>query len=156
VAILDGRDLSTCRGFAGYLADRSICTSLVELDETHRRLWIRLASVTRFSVALDRSATGHLIDTLTGADNDADTRLGPALGSVPCEHERGSRVLGAGPDPEPAVVPHSERRFGPRPTRLHLRVGDDARDRIEVTLPGRATEALVAHLRACLATMSDE
>jgi hypothetical protein len=160
VAILDGRDLSTCRGFAGYLADRSICTSLVELDETHRRLWIRLASVTRFSVALDRSATGHLIDTLTGADNDADTRngavVGPVPGSVPCEHELGSWVLGAGPAPEPAVVPHSERRFGPRPTRLHLRVGEDARDRIEVTLPGRATDALVAHLRACLATMSDE
>ena len=55
MAILDGRDLSTCRRFTGYLADRSICTSLVELDEAHRRLWIRLASVSRFCVAWMRN-----------------------------------------------------------------------------------------------------
>jgi hypothetical protein len=142
VAILDGRDLSTCRRFAGYLADRSICTSLVELDETHRRLWIRLASVTRFSVALDGAATTTLIEALAV----------PAACAVPCEHEKGDHVLRADPVTEPVVIPHSERRNG-RPVRLALHLGDAEIDRIEVILPRPATDALVAHLRACRATM---
>ena len=142
MAILDGRDLSTCRRFAGYLADRSICTSLVELDEAHRRLWIRLASVTRFSVALDGAATTTLIDALASTTACA----------VPCEHAKGDHVLRAGPVTEPVVVPHTERRDG-RPVRLTLHLGEADVDRIEVVLPRRATDALVAHLRTCRASM---
>lgn len=147
MAILDGRDLSTCRRFAGYLADRSICTSLVELDETHSLLWIRLASVTRFSVALDRPATDLLIDTLDTASARA----------VLCTHERGERLLGADPEPEPVVIPHSERCLSAPPhgqaMRLYLHISDDARDRIDVTLTRPVVEALVDHLRACRAMM---
>lgn len=147
MAILDGRDLSTCRRFAGYLADRSICTSLVELDEAHRRLWVRLASVSRFSVALDTTATDLLITTLD--------EMGVC--AVRCEHEHGERRLGAHPNPDPTVIPHSERRlstppFG-QPMRLYLHLGDGQDDRIDVTLTRPATEALVAHLRTCRAAM---
>jgi hypothetical protein len=147
VAILDGRDLSTCRRFAGYLADRSICTSLVELDETHQRLWIRLASVSRFSVALDTAATDRLIETLD--------EMGVC--AVHCEHEHGQRLLGADPNPEPAIIPHSERRHScppnGRPMRLYLHLGEDPHDRIDVTLTWPATVALVTHLRECRAAM---
>ena len=147
VAILDGRDLSTCRRFTGYLADRSICTSLVELDETHRRLWIRLASVCRFSVALDQDATTLLIDALDGVG----TRV------IRCDHEHGPRLLGAQPSPQPWVIPHSERRFSAPPhggpMRLYLHLSEDADDRIDVTLTRPATLALVAHLRVCRASM---
>jgi hypothetical protein len=147
VAILDGRDLSTCRRFAGYLADRSICTSLVELDDTHHRLWIRLASVSRFSVALDMAATDLLTDTLDSASACA----------VRCAHEHGPRLLGADPDPEPVAIPHSERRLSAPPhgqaMRLYLHLGQDARDRIDVTLTRPAVEALVTHLRGCRAMM---
>lgn len=150
MAILDGRDLSTCRRFTGYLADRSICTSLVELDETHRRLWIRLASVSRFSVALDQDATTLLIDTLDGVGTCA----------VRCEHEHGdARLLGAQPNPQPWVIPHSERRFSAPPhggpMRLYLHLSADADDRIDVTLTRPETLALVDHLRSCHATMID-
>jgi hypothetical protein len=148
VAILDGRDLSTCRRFAGYLADRSICTSLVELDEAHRRLWIRLASVSRFSVALDTAATDVLIDTLDGMGTCA----------VRCEHEHGDRLLEAGPTPQQTVIPHSERRLSAPPNgypmRLYLHLDDGSDDRIDVTLTRPATVALVEHLRACRAAMS--
>jgi hypothetical protein len=148
VAILDGRDLSTCRRFAGYLADRSICTSLAELDETHRRLWIRLASVSRFSVALDRDATDLLIATLD---------LGGAC-AVRCEHERGTRLLGANPNPDQNVIPHSERRFSAppfgRPMRMYLHLGEGSTDRIDVTLTRPATVELVTHLRHCRSTMT--
>lgn len=153
MAILDGRDLSTCRRFTGYLADRSICTSLVELDEAHQRLWIRLASVTRFSVSLDKSAVDLLIETLEG----------PGACAVRCTHERGQRLLGADPVTEPGVVPHSDRRTQGRPTRLYLHLDepggdehsgvDHSRDRIDVTLPEPAVTALVAHLRSCRASM---
>jgi hypothetical protein len=147
VAILDGRDLSTCRRFTGYLADRSICTSLVELDETHRRLWIRLASVSRFSVALDRNAATLLIDALDEVGTCA----------VRCDHEHGPRLLGARPNPEPWVIPHSERRFSAPPhggpMRLYLHLNEDADDRIDVTLTRPNTLALVDHLRACHAAM---
>lgn len=149
MAILDGRDLSTCRRFAGYLADRSICTSLVELDETHRRLWIRLASVCRFSVALDRDATDLLIATLADAGACA----------VRCEHERGPRLLGANPNPDPNVIPHSERRFSApphgRPMRVYLHLDDSSVDRIDVTLTRPAVVDLVDHLRHCRSMMSD-
>jgi hypothetical protein len=140
VAILDGRDLSTCRRFAGYLADRSICTSLVELDDTHSRLWIRLASVSRFSVALDKAATDLLIDTLDSASACA----------VRCTHEHGQRLLGADPAPEPTVIPQSERRRAGQAMRLYLHLDDDS---IDVTLTRPAVEALVAHLRCCRAMM---
>lgn len=145
MAILDGRDLSTCRRFAGYLADRSICTSQVELDEAHRRLWIRLASVTRFSVALDRAGTDQLIDTLAGGGTCA----------VRCEHEAGPRLLRVHPEPEPAIIPHSERRPDPwSGPPMRLRLGDDPDDRIAVTLTRKATDALLAHLHACRGAMS--
>lgn len=145
MAILDGRDLSTCRRFAGYLADRSICTSLVELDDTHQRLWIRLASVSRFSVWLDKPATDLLIDTL-------DT-MGAC--AVRCTHADGSRLLGADPATEPAVIPHTERRPGGRPMRLYLRLGAAEPERIDVTFTPGDTVSLVAHLRACRAQMTD-
>jgi hypothetical protein len=149
VAILDGRDLSTCRRFTGYLADRSICTSLVELDETHRRLWIRLASVSRFSVALDRDATTLLIDALDGVGTC----------TLRCEHERGARLLGAQPSPQPWVIPHSDRRFSAPPhggpMRLYLHLSPAAEDRIDVTLTRPATLELVDHLRTCHAAMVD-
>jgi hypothetical protein len=147
VAILDGRDLSTCRRFTGYLADRSICTSQVELDETHRHLWIRLASVSRFSVALDLAATNQLIDSLV------DT----GTGAVRCDHAHGPRLLGVHPNPEPSLIPHSERRFSAPPNgpamRLYLHLGTDPADRIEVTLTRPSTLTLVEHLRTCTITM---
>jgi hypothetical protein len=147
VAILDGRDLSTCRRFAGYLADRSICTSLVELDEGHRRLWIRLASVCRFSVALDTAATDLLTETLDVMGTCA----------VRCAHERGQRLLGAHPNQDTTVIPHSDRRLSApphgRPMRLDLHLGPADTDRIDVTFTRPATVALVAHLRACRAVM---
>lgn len=149
MAILDGRDLSTCRRFAGYLADRSICTSQVELDEAHRRLWIRLASVSRFSVALDTAATDLLIETLHSTGSCA----------LRCEHQLGQRLLGAIPNCEPTVIPHSERRLSApphgRPMRMYLHLGDRADDRIDVTFTRPATLALVAHLRNCRAAMPD-
>jgi hypothetical protein len=147
VAILDGRDLSTCRRFAGYLADRSICTSLAELDEAHRRLWIRLASVSRFSVALDTAATDMLINALETMDSCA----------VRCEDEHGAQRLLAHRDPEPTVIPHSERRLSAPPNgapmRLCLHLGERPDDHIDVTLTRPATLALVAHLRVCRAAM---
>jgi hypothetical protein len=147
VAILDGRDLSTCRRFTGYLADRSICTSLVELDETHRRLWIRLASVSRFSVALDRHAANLLIEALDGVGTC----------TVRCDHEHGPRLLCAQPSPQPWLIPHSERRFSAPPhggpMRLYLHLSEDADDRIDVTLTRPATLGLVDHLRSCHTAM---
>lgn len=151
MAILDGRDLATCRGFTGYLGDRSISTSLVELDEVHRRLWIRLASVSRFSVALDTTATDLLIDTLTESTTCA----------VRCEHADGPRLLGASPPPAPGLIPHGERRLDQLdersrpPMRLYLHLGPADADRIEITLSGRATDALLAHLGTCRAAMRD-
>lgn len=146
MAILDGRDLSTCRRFAGYLADRSICTSLVELDEAHLRLWIRLASVTRFSVALDVAGVERLIDAL----------VAQVACVVRCEHEKGAHVLRADPAPEPAVIPHSERRIAGRdghPFLLSLHLSEADVDRIEVILPRPTVDALVGHLLACRAAM---
>jgi hypothetical protein len=147
VAILDGRDLSTCRRFAGYLADRSICTSLVELDEAHRHLWIRLASVSRFSVALDSAGTDMLIDALETMDSCA----------LRCETDHGARLLHAHRSQEPTLIPQSERRLSAPPNgapmRLYLHLGEALDDQIDVTLTRPATLALVAHLRVCRATM---
>jgi hypothetical protein len=147
VAILDGRDLSTCRRFAGYLADRSICTSLVELDEAHRRLWIRLASVSRFSVALDSAATDMLIDALETMGSRA----------LDCETEHGTRRLHAHRSEAPNLIPHSERRLSAPPNgapmRLYLHLGETLADQIDVTLTRPATLALVTHLRVCHAMM---
>lgn len=149
MAILDGRDLSTCRRFPGYLADRSICTSQVELDETHRRLWIRLASVSRFSVALDRTATELLIDALAEMGTCA----------VRCDHERGPRLLGAHPNRDPSVIPVAERRFATvpdgGPMRLYLHLGSSEVDRIDVTFTRPATTKLIEHLRRCHAEMAE-
>ncbi len=149
MAILDGRDLSTCRRFTGYLADRSICTSLVELDEAHRRLWIRLASVARFSVALDPAATDILVETLTSTGACA----------LRCEHARGQRLLGANPNCVPTVIPYSERTLSTPPhgwpMRLYLHLGDAAEDRIDVTFTRPATLALVEHLQRCRSSMTD-
>lgn len=149
VAILDGRDLSTCRRFTGYLADRSICTSQVELDEAHRRLWIRLASVARFSVALDSGATDVLVETLTSAGACA----------LRCEHALGQRLLGANPNCAPTAIPCSERTLSASPDgvpmRLYLHLGDSARDRIDVTFTRPATLALIDHLQTCRAAMVD-
>ena len=149
MAILDGRDLSTCRRFPGYLADRSICTSQVELDETHRRLWIRLASVSRFSVALDRTATELLIDALA--------QMGTC--AVRCDHERGPHLLGAHPNRDPSVIPVADRRFtgltDGGPMRLYLHLGADDVDRIDVTFTRSATTALIEHLLSCHTAMAE-
>lgn len=147
MAILDGRDLSTCRRFPGYLADRSICTSQVELDETHRRLWIRLASVSRFSVALDLPAAELLISALAEAGTCA----------VRCDHEQGPLLLGTHPNRDPSVIPVAERRFATTadggPMRMYLHLGEAPVDRIDVTLTRPATVALIAHLRMCHGVM---
>lgn len=146
MAILDGRDLSTCRRFAGYLADRSICTSLVELDETHHWLWIRLASVSRFSVRLDISATDLLIDTLDSAGACA----------ARCTHADGQRLLGADPAAEPGVIPHTDQNASGPPMRLYLHLGDTGcttTDRIDVTFTRCDTVRLLGHLRTCRAQM---
>lgn len=149
MAILDGRDLSTCRRFPGYLADRSICTSLVELDAAHRQLWIRLASVSRFSVALDRAATALLIETLAEMGTCA----------VRCDHERGPRLLGAHPNRDPSVIPVADRRFtgitDGGPMRMYLHLGADAVDRIDVTFTRSATTTLIEHLRRCHTEMAE-
>lgn len=148
MAILDGRDLSTCRAFTGYLGDRTLCTSLAELDEAHRRLWIRLASVSRFSVALDRTAADRLIGALDAMDACA----------VPCEHHSGRRLLGTRPHQGPGPIPHSDRALSSpphgRPMSVSLRLGDDAADRIDVTLTRPATVNLVNHLRRCRDAMT--
>jgi hypothetical protein len=121
----------------------------VELDEAHRRLWIRLASVSRFSVALDRDAVDVLIETLqsTGAC------------ALRCEHARGQRLLGANPNYEPTVIPHSERMLSApphgHPMRLYLHPGDQADDQIDVTFTRPATLALIDHLHNCRSVMPD-
>src|SRR5205823_12031540 len=127
VSMVQGRDLSTCRLFTGYLPGYRTCTTQVELDAAHRRLYLHLASVSRFSVALDHAAAGVLAATLA-ADGAC---------AVPCRHERGDRLLGAHPHTEPGVVPYSERQFDPTqaggPMSLYLYVGEAAAERITIT-----------------------
>jgi hypothetical protein len=148
VAIVDGRDLATCLHFPGYLADRSTCTSLVELDETHRRLWLRLASLARFSVALDQQATDALIGSL-------DRTI---AGAVRGEHTDGMAVVRMRPTDDLSVIPQRERRLSlppnRRPMRISLHLPDDPAPGIDMILTRPTTIDIVAHLRRCRVTMA--
>jgi hypothetical protein len=146
----DGRDLSTCRLFTGYLPGYRTCTTQVELDAAHSRLCVHLASVSRFSVALRPPAVEVLADTL---DSDG-------VCAVPCAHEhRGTLLLGAHPHIDPGVVPYADRgpdvhvEGGPMRVYLYLDESDD--NRIEITFTRPVIGEIVAHLRACRADMSE-
>jgi hypothetical protein len=143
VHMVDGRDLSTCRLFTGYLPGYRTCTTQVELDAPHHRLWMHLASVSRFSVALDPDAT----DVLASALADGQ------VCAVPCRHDSGRVLLGAHPDVGPGVVPYAAREFdaGQRsaPMRVYLYLDETEANRIEITFTPSVTEALVDHLRTC-------
>jgi hypothetical protein len=109
---------------------------------------MHLASVSRFSVALDTDA----VDVLAAA-LDENT-----VCSVPCHHEECGRVLlGAHPHVESGVVPYAERGFdaqlngGPMQVYLHLDEADH--NRIAITFTRSVTSALVAHLRTCRVDM---
>ncbi len=148
--MVHGRDLSTCRLFTGYLPGYRTCTTQVELDASHERLWIHLASVSRFSVALVAGAVDELAATLAQA----------AVCAVACRHERhGQVLLGAQPHTEPGVVPYGERGFDTLldsgPMRLYLHLDDTESNRIAITFTAVVTSALVAHLRACRSDMSE-
>jgi hypothetical protein len=148
VAIVDGRDLATCLLFPAYLADRSTCTSLVELDETHRRLWLRLASLSRFSVALDQAATDVLIGSLDRA----------LAGAVRCEHAEGMVVVRVRPAADLTVIPQRERRLSLPPNRgpmrISLHVNDNPAHEIDMILTRPTTIDIVAHLRRCRIAMT--
>jgi hypothetical protein len=143
VHMVDGRDLSTCRLFTGYLPGYRTCTTQVELDAPHHRLWVHLASVSRFSVALDSGATDVLAAALAAGQ----------VCAVPCQHQSGRVLLGAHPDLEPGVVPYAERDFATRPDaspmRIYLHLDDSEPNRIEITFTPSVTGALVDHLRTC-------
>jgi hypothetical protein len=113
------------------------------LDEAHRRLWIRLASVSRFSVALSRAAAEQLIDALE--------RMGTC--AVPTHHDDGPRLLCVQPNRDPSVIPVAERRCAAFadgcPMRMYLHLSEDAADRIDVTFTHPVTRALLDHLRVC-------
>jgi hypothetical protein len=150
--MVDGRDLSTYRLFTGYLPGYRTCTTQVELDAPHKRLWVHLASVSRFSVALVPSAVDVLATTLAQGD----------VCAVPCDHEeRGRVLLGAHPhresDGEPGVVPYAERgadaSWGGGPMLVYLHLDSVDANRIEITFTSAVTSALVDHLRACRADM---
>jgi hypothetical protein len=142
-SMVDGRDLSTCRLFTGYLAGYRTCTTQVELDASHHRLWVHLASVSRFSVALDANAT----DVLAAALADSQ------VCAVPCQHDSGRVLLGAHPDVEPGVVPYADREFDARldvsPMRLYLYLDETEANRIQITFTPSVTASLVDHLRTC-------
>lgn len=146
--MVDGRDLSTCRLFTGYLPGYRTCTTQVELDAPHQRLWMHLASVSRFSVALDAPAVDVLADTLEQG----------AVCAVPCHHdERGEVLLGAHPHVEAGMVPYAERGFDARldggPMQVYLHLDHAEADRIEIAFTSAVTAALVDHLRTCRADM---
>jgi hypothetical protein len=148
VHMVDGRDLSTCRLFTGYLPGYRTCTTQVELDAPHERLWVHLASVSRFSVALASSSVDVLASCL-----DQNT-----VGAVPCQHdERGRVLLGAHPHAESGVVPYAERGFDVAlnggPMQLYLHLDDAEPNRIEITFTRAVTLALVDHLHTCRADM---
>ena len=147
--MVHGRDLSTCRLFTGYLTGYRTCTTQVELDASHERLWIHLASVSRFSVALVRGAVDELATTL--ASN--------SVCAVACRHDRhGQVLLGVQPQTESGVVPYAERGFDARyesPMRLYLYLDETEPNRIAITFTAVVTSALVAHLRACRSDMSE-
>lgn len=146
--MVDGRDLSTCRLFTGYLPGYRTCTTQVELDAPHRQLWVHLASVSRFSVALDAGAVEAFATALHGN----------GVCAVPCAHQEQGRVLlGAHPHTEPGVVPYAERGFDARletgPMRVYLHLAEDEAQRIEITFTPTVTAALVDHLHTCRADM---
>ncbi|HEX3787522.1 MAG TPA: hypothetical protein VHW44_06655 [Pseudonocardiaceae bacterium] len=140
----EGRDLSTCRLFTGYLPGYRTCTTQVELGASHRRLWVHLASVTRFSVALVADAVDVLTTTL---EDDG-------VCAVPCWHEqRGQFLLGVHPHAEPGVVPYSEREFAAQltggPMGVYLHLGPTESERVEIAFTRAVTDSLVEHLRSC-------
>lgn len=146
--MVDGRDLSTCRLFTGYLPGYRTCTTQVELDAPHLRLWVHLASVSRFSVSLAATAVDMLASTLERG----------GVCAVPCLHdERGEVLLGAHPHVEPGVVPYADRGFDASmdggPMQLYLHLDDADTDRIEIAFTGAVTASLVDHLRTCRADM---
>lgn len=148
--MVDGRDLSTCRLFTGYLPGYRTCTTQVELDASHQRLWVHLASVSRFSVALDPGGVDMLASTLEQG----------AVCAVPCWHEeRGRVLLGAHPDIPAGVLPYSDRRLDTHlvggPMRLYLHLGEPETERIEITFTQAVTSELVDHLRTCRAGMME-
>jgi hypothetical protein len=148
--MVDGRDLSTCRLFTGYLPGYRTCTTQVELDAPHHRLWVHLASVARFSVALAADSVDVLATTLE--DN--------GVCAVSCQHEQRGRVLlGAHPHTESGVVPYAERgfdaEFGSGPMRVYLHLDESDSERIEITFTRSVTSALVDHLRMCRADMAE-
>jgi hypothetical protein len=146
--MVDGRDLSTCRLFTGYLPGYRTCTTQVELDAPHQALWVHLASVSRFSVALGISSVDVLASCLDQNN----------VCAVPCQHdERGRVLLGAHPHVESGVVPYAERGFDAQlhggPMQLYLHLDDADSNRIEITFTRAVTSALVDHLRTCRADM---
>ncbi len=148
--MVDGRDLSTCRLFTGYLPGYRTCTTQVELDAPHQRLWVHLASVSRFSVSLDAAAVDVLATTLERG----------GVCAVPCRHdERGDVLLGAHPHLEPGVVPYADRGFDARldggPMQLYLHLDETDADRIEIAFTGAVTASLVDHLRTCRVDMTE-
>jgi hypothetical protein len=149
LAVVDGRDLSTCRLFTGYLPGYRTCTTQVELDAPHRRLWVHLASVARFSVSLGSSDVDVLAIML--AEDGA--------GAVRCRHEEhGGVLLGLHPHTEPGVVPYADRDFDGKldggPMRIYLHLDEAELNRIEITFTRAVTDTLIAHLRACRAEMA--
>jgi hypothetical protein len=149
--VVDGRDLSTCRLFTGYLPGYLTCTTQVELDAAHQLLWVHLASVARFSVSMASADVDVLAITLA---HDGVT-------AVRCHHDGYGRVLlGVHPHTEPGVVPYADRDFDSKldggPMRLYLHLDETERNRIEITFTRLVTDTLVAHLRACRARMVDE
>lgn len=148
--MVDGRDLSTCRLFTGYLPGYRTCTTQVELDAPHHRLWVHLASVARFSVALEADSVDMLASTLEHN----------GVCAVACRHERRGRVLlGAHPHVESGVVPYAERgfdaEFGGGPMQVYLHLDESDTDRIEITFTRSVTASLVDHLRMCRADMAE-
>lgn len=150
--MVDGRDLSTCRLFTGYLPGYRTCTTQAELDAPHERMWVHLASVSRFSVALGPTAVDVLAATLEQG----------GVCAVPCDHEeRGRVLLGVHPhtenDAETGVVPYAERGagapWGGGPMLVYLHLDETDANRIEITFTPAVTSALVDHLRACRADM---
>jgi hypothetical protein len=111
-------------------------------------LWVHLASVSRFSVALAIDSVDVLASCL-----DQNT-----VCAVPCHHDESGRVLlGAHPHAESGVVPYAERGFDAQlnggPMQLYLHLDDAESNRIEITFTRAVTSALVDHLRACRADM---
>lgn len=146
--MVDGRDLSTCRLFTGYLPGYRTCTTQVELDAPHEQLWVHLASVSRFSVSLAAAAVEVLATTLDQG----------GVCAVPCDHDdRGRVLLGAHPHVETGVVPYAERgsdaQWGGGPMLLYLHLDETDANRIEITFTAAVTSTLVDHLRTCRADM---